>query len=319
MRVLITLLKELRGNQRGSAMALVAICMVSLLGFAALVTDIGLLTLDKWRLTNAIDAAALAGVQELPSNPTRARDVASSYALSNGCDNAIPTVLSDNGHANSKIIVTASRQVNFVFARIFGFGSSTVNARASARVEGLTTFNGAVPLSIPNQTFNFYTRYTLKQGSNSDEPSPLGPGTFGALSLGGNGASNYEDNLKYGYNGKLSIGDLIDTETGNMSNPTKRAIDYRMSLCSHTPPCGPCSFNPGCPRILIVPVYDPVTIDKGQVKQIRIVGFAAFLVDRVTGQGNENYIEGYFIRMVANGDSNPYQADYGLYGARLIE
>lgn len=312
-------LDDLKGDQQGSAMVLIVIAMVAILGFTALITDIGLMTLDKERLANAVDAAALAGVRELPVNPARARDVANSYALRNGCDNASPTVLADNGHANSKIIVTASREVNFVFARILGFSTSTVNARAAARVSGLSSFIGAAPLSIPNQTFNFYTRYTLKQGSNSDEPSPLGPGTFGALSLGGNGASNYEDNLKHGFDGKLAIGDLIDTETGNMSNPTKGAIDYRMSLCGHSPPCTPRSFNPGCQRILIVPVYDPATIDKGQVKKIRIAGFAAFLVDRVTGQGNENYIDGYFIKMVANGDTDYYQADYGLYGASLIE
>lgn len=317
-------LDDLKGDQQGSAMVLIAIAMVAILGFTALVTDIGLMALDKERLANAVDAAALAGAHELPVNPFKAREVAASYAQSNGCDSAIPTVLADNDRPNSKITVTASREVNFIFARILGFNTSTVNARATARVEGLTSFNRAVPLSIPDQTFNFYTRYTLKQGSNSDEPSPLGPGNLGALSLGGNdrpdqGASIYEDNLRDGYDGKLAVGDLIDTETGDKSAPTLRAIKYRIGLCTHSPPCTPYSFDPGCKRILIVPVYEPVLLDHGQVKKIRIIGFAAFLVDTVEGQGKENYIYGYFIKMVANGDSNFDQADYGLYGARLIE
>ncbi|TEB10943.1 TadE/TadG family type IV pilus assembly protein [Pelotomaculum propionicicum] len=319
MKTIINLLKELKNNQRGSSMVIVAISLVSLIGFAALVIDIGMLTLDKWRLTNAIDAAALAGVQELPTSPTRAREVASTYALSNGCDNAVSTIQSDNGHANCKIVVTASRPVNFFFARILGFGSSTVSARAVAKVAGLTSFVGAAPLAVPNQTFNFNTLYVLKQGSNSPNPPPLGSGNYGALSLGGTGARNYEDNLKYGYDGLLAVGNEVDTETGNMSNPTLRAIEYRMSQCTHSPPCTPSSFDPGCKRILIVPVYDPVVIDQGQVKRIRVVGFAAFLVVSVSGQGNENYIDGYFIRMVANGGTSNYQTDYGLNGASLIE
>lgn len=174
-------------------------------------------------------------------------------------------------------------------------------------------------MSVPNQSFSFYTRYTLKQGSNNPDPLPLGPGNYGALSLGGNGARSYEDNLKYGYDGKLAIGDEINTETGNMSNPTLRAIDYRMDQCNHCPPCSPCSFDPGCPRILIVPVYDPVTIEQGQVKKIRIIGFAAFLVDTVAGQGNENYIDGYFIKMIVEGNSVENQTCFGLNSIKLIE
>ncbi len=312
-------LDNLKSDQQGSAMVLIAIAMAAILGFTALVTDIGLMTLDKGRLANAVDAAALAGVRELPVNPARARDVADSYALRNGCDNASPTVLDDNGHANSKIIVTASREVNFVFARILGFSTSTVNARAAARVSGLISYSGAAPLAVPNQTFSFYTRYVLKQGSNSPDPAPLGSGNYGALSLGGSGSSTYEDNLKYGYTGKLTVGDEINTETGNMSNPTLRAIEYRMSQCTHSPPCTPYSFDPGCSRILIVPVYESIIVEENQVKKIKVVGFAAFLIDNVSGQGNENYIDGYFIKMVANGDTNYNQADYGLYGASLIE
>lgn len=319
MKCLKNLLRIFADDQRGFALVMVTAGMVALLGFTALVADIGLLTLNKQRLSNAVDAAALAGAQELPVNPELARNTAANFALQNGCNSDTPLVSADNGRQDSKITVTATKEVNFTFAKVLGINSGTVNARAAARVAGLSSFKGAAPLSIPNQTFDFNTRYILKQGANSEEPSPLGPGTYGALSLGGTGASNYEDNLKYGYGGKLSAGDEVDTETGNMSNPTKRAIDYRIDLCNHTPECTPSHFDPGCPRILIIPVYEPSVIDQGQVKKIRIIGFAAFLVDRVTGQGNENYIEGYFIRMVAEGDSVSSQVDYGLKGVKLVE
>ncbi|MDF9406927.1 pilus assembly protein TadG-related protein [Pelotomaculum isophthalicicum JI] len=316
---IIKFLRDLVCDQKGFAMVIITAGMVGLLGFTALVTDIGMLLLNKQKLSNAVDAAVLAGAQELPVNPVQAINTAENYVLTNGYIPDQPTVSAYNGRQDTQITVSATKQVNYFFARVLGLYSGIVSAQASARVAGLSSYKGAAPLAIPNQTFDFNTRYTLKQGSNSPEPSPLGPGTYGALSLGGTGASNYEDNLKYGYDGKLTVGEEIDTETGNMSNPTKRAIDYRMDLCNHSPACTPSNFDPGCPRILIVPVYEPIVIDHGQVAKIRIIGFAAFLVDRVTAQGNENYIEGYFIKMVVEGDSSSSQADYGIQGAKLIE
>ena len=55
-------------------------------GIAALVVDAGLLYYTKVFLSNAADAAALAGVQELPKNPTDAQNTAISYATDNGVD-----------------------------------------------------------------------------------------------------------------------------------------------------------------------------------------------------------------------------------------
>lgn len=306
-------------DQRGFSLVVLSVGMAALFGFTALVTDIGLLVLNKEKISNAVDAAALAGAQELPSKPELAITTAINYAQINGYSPDQPKVSACDGHQNTKLTVSATKQVNYIFARVLGINAGVVSARASARVAGLCSFTGAAPLAVPNQSFDFNTRYILKQGSNSPEPSPLGPGTYGALSLGGTGASNYERNLKYGYDQKLTIGDEIDTETGNMSNPTKRALDFRIDQCQHTPACTQIHFAPGCPRILIIPVYEPSIIDKGQVKRIRITGFAAFLVDRVTGQGNENYIEGYFLKLVVEGESSSSQADYGVYGVKLIE
>lgn len=319
MNRLKIILHNFRSDQRGVAIVLFAAGMAVFLGFAALVTDIGMLVLHKQGLSNAVDAAALAGAAELPANPVLAREIAENYALLNGYISDTPLISAQNGCPDTRITVTAAKQVGFTFARAFSINTGTVGAQASAAVAAISSYQGAAPLSIPNQDFTFNTRYILKQGSNSPEPSPLGPGTYGALSLGGNGASNYENNLKHGYDGKLTVGDEVDTETGNMSNPTKRAIDWRISQCRHSPTCSPACYEPGCPRILIVPVYEPVNIEKDQVKKIRIAGFAAFLVERVAGQGNENYIEGYFIRLVVDGDSISGALDCGVNGVKLVE
>lgn len=58
-----------------------------LLGCGAMVTDVGLIYAEKAKLQNAVDAAALAGVQELPNNPVTAAQIAQDYAQQNGADN----------------------------------------------------------------------------------------------------------------------------------------------------------------------------------------------------------------------------------------
>lgn len=300
-------------DEKGSALVLVAINMVILLGFAALVIDVGFLAASRHKLLNAVDAAALAGARELPSNPDRARAVAAEYASLNGAESIEAEVSPDN----TSLTVKARKELSYFLAPVLGFRRGEAQAQATARIGGIRAVKKAAPLAVPWHDYQFGAKYTLKQAAGQE--SPLGPGNYSALSLGGTGANKYEDNLKYGYPGWLKVGDVVPTETGNMSHPTRRAIEYRIALCQHSPPCTPEQFEPDCPRILIVPVYDPSTVGGGQVTSITIIGFAAFLVEQVKGEGNQNYIEGYFIRTIVAGEADPQQPDYGLEGIKLVK
>ncbi|WP_258359147.1 pilus assembly protein TadG-related protein [Moorella sulfitireducens] len=302
-------------EERGFASVMLALSLVAMLSFAALVIDLGLLALNRQQLINAVDAAALAGAMELPDNPERARNTAIDYARMNGATGPVEAEVRADGNS---LAVSAGKEVNYFLARLMGFTRGEARAEAVAVVAGIKAVRGAAPLAVPEQEFQFGIKYILKLGAGQD--SPLGPGTFSALSLGGTGASNYEENLKNGYQGRLAAGDVINTETGNISNPTRRAIEYRieLELSQHSPPCTPEHYVPGCPRILIIPVYETASIQDGQVKSIIVSGFAAFLVERVRGQGNENFIEGYFIRTVVAGEGDPAQQNYGLQGVKLV-
>ena len=48
-------------NESGQAMVFVALFLVVLMGFAALAVDVGAMTVQRSKLQNAADAAALAG------------------------------------------------------------------------------------------------------------------------------------------------------------------------------------------------------------------------------------------------------------------
>lgn len=118
-------------------MVLAALVITVLLGFAAFAVDIGYVTVQKTDLQNAADAAALAGVVEMPSN-ANAVSVAVSFAKANGMgvdannvakgtDKVVVTPLSGN-----RLQVVCTRNVDYFFAGVLGLESTTVTAKAVA-------------------------------------------------------------------------------------------------------------------------------------------------------------------------------------------
>ncbi|MDR5658931.1 pilus assembly protein TadG-related protein [Serpentinicella sp. ANB-PHB4] len=292
-------------NEEGSALIIVAILMIVFIGFVALVVDAGLLYLNKFQITNATDSAALAAVQELPHNPYRAVEVGKSFGEKNGLHES--TILIDIINNNHSVKVTTKRRVEFLFAKVLGFSTGQVEAVAIADVAPIVGLRGAVPLGVEDYDFTFGHQYTLKVGAGDGDT-----GWFGALALSKPGARIYEDNLTYGFDGVIRVGDILDVETGNMSNPTKRAIDYRIAQCNHIPYCTSDNFDPNCQRLLKVPV-----IEFKSHRQVEVLGFAIFLVDEVKGQGNESIITGKFIKTTISGEIDINGKDYGLYGTKL--
>jgi Flp pilus assembly protein TadG len=129
-----------RRDQRGQSLVLVVISMTVLLGMAALVLDLGLGWYAKRQLQASVDAAALAGAQELPSNanavarahefivknPTRGvtelQDTTTTKCLATapGCSPV------------NALTVKATAKADTAFARIFGINTMTVGAKATA-------------------------------------------------------------------------------------------------------------------------------------------------------------------------------------------
>jgi len=100
-----------------------------------------------------------------------------------------------------------------------------------------------------------------------------------------------------------------------MSGATSDGIEARISQCTHSPACTYDNYKRDCPRVVLVPVIRPYDSDN-----VKVVGFAAFFLEYVGGQGNRNYVVGKFIRMYHTGSlTSEGNADYGLRGIRLIQ
>ncbi len=307
-------IREFLCNEKGTVLVVLAIAMSVLAGFTALVTDVGFKYLNEAKLTKALDSAVLAGVQELPADPRLALEQAAQYANLNGVLASESSFQVDV--SNRSMTGTANRQLGLFFAQALGFETTQVSASAKARIAPISSTGGVVPFGVNKEAYTFGQEVTLKEGAGDQSYS----GWFGALQLGGNGAHVYRDNIKYGYPEAIRIGDVIETESGNMSGPTRAGVEYRLNECHHVPQCSIHSYIDGCPRILIIPMVDIESINEGgHPSSVRVLGFSAFLVNEYIGNGVESNVVGNFINYVIPGRSDESGSDFGLYGAQLCE
>lgn len=294
-------------NERGSTTVITALAMTAILGFSALVIDIGLIFIERTKLSNAIDAAALAGAQELPSNPEKAIQVAKQYTNKNG-------ILSDQiqisvEQDNTLLRVTGLKKVNHVFAKVLGINETQVNVTSAVKVGPVTAvYDGIRPFVVEEQNFQYGQRVVLKEGAQDGSI-----GNYGAVALGGTGSTIFLNNVKYGFKGKLEVGQLIDTEPGNMSGATVDGINFITSFDN----CTFDNYTKDSLRLWTIPVVKTLTVEGRDA--VEIVGFAQFFVEDALVKSGKTEITGRFIKFVANGDISDSQTNFGLLGVKLVD
>jgi len=274
---------------------IVALALPALLGSVAMGSDVAVLYYNWSLLQKAVDAAVLAGAAYLPSQPSTAQTSARSYGQQNGIQSSDAVAVSVSSDDMS-ITMTASRSVPYYFARVLGLTSATAAATATAQAEASQTARGLFPTGFdpisPPQT---YQEYKFMQGQ-------VGPGNWGALALGGSGADIFRNNLANGYQGSVSIGDLVSTEPGDMSGPTKQGVDARVQAGVSVDPSIPAgqgigpntSYNLSDPRVIEVPIVNWVNINGKS--QVAVLGFAMTWLEGMDGSGA---IKAEFIDQVA--------------------
>lgn len=300
-------LREMISNKKGAINIIVTVSLIGVLGFLALVIDVGFLFLEKNKLSNAADAAVLAGAQELPFDTNKAINIANHYAVVNGASlDKVSLAITEN---NSKIEANINNDVIFAFAKILGFDKANVVADSVAIVGPVTkVYDGIRPMVVEQQTLTYGQQVILKENAGDGYS-----GNYGAVSLGGNGSKVYENNMKYGYKGALKVGDIIYTETGNMSGPTYEGVTYISDRDFSTFN----NYDRDSLRIWTIPIVDCLEV-RGN-KPVRIVGFAAFFVEGAYKKSGKTEVTGRFIEFVTNGDIDTGQTDYGLKGVKLIK
>ena len=144
---------------------LVAVGMTAFLGMLGLVIDVGQIFMERVRLVRAVDAAVLAGVQELPLQPKAALISAYEYALANSLTpEDLQVGISEQNHI---ISAYAQKQVSLSFLSLFGFKQLQVSAEAAAMIGPVVGCTGVIPVGVPWDDFEFGQVYELKIDAHS--------------------------------------------------------------------------------------------------------------------------------------------------------
>jgi hypothetical protein len=130
----------------------------------------------------------------------------------------------------------------------------------------------------------------------------LTPGNFGPAALGQRGADNYEDNIIYGYPGYIQIGDILDTETGNMIGPTGTGV---AALIAQDPTAQMVRMSSGnwsvvsaqyplneSPRIVPIPMYSVYYPPGNGRTTFRVDNIGSFFIEATGGQ----FVYGRFVQ-----------------------
>ncbi|MFM2590093.1 TadE/TadG family type IV pilus assembly protein [Vibrio sp. TBV020] len=250
-----------RQRQKGLTLVLMTMGMMTFLGIAALSIDLSHLVVNKTRLQNAVDAIAIAGAsvanRSMDSSSTHTAIVESyNKVIAAGGSDEIALTATDDGSSLNDLTVEYSDTPNSGFSTNFPVSADMVYVRVQVSNVALNEFfvhffgmNKSVSASavagpvfidgtanilpigmcegsdVGPSGYEVGKAYEIKTGSQSDDPDGLGDGNYHLLDVG-SGKSAVSDALVGKNTVVVSIGDDIDSETGNAVGATED-IDSR--------------------------------------------------------------------------------------------
>ena len=301
--------------ERGQTLLFFVLALTVLLGFTAMAINVGLFYEDRREYQNTADAAALAGVAELPHNPAAAKIKAAEWASNNGVPSGeIKSIeVRTTEYPNDTLYVALEGEFSWVFGRVLGKTSDPVGASAAARIGSISGNNNLMPwaMVIGDSACLDATGVQIP-GANCSVKVGAGSGVagwYGALDLDGNGggSAEYQSNIIDGTADTVycAVGQTepacetteIDALSGNKVGGTGHGIDQRLAAeptagCSTDSdalddfdevfapnPSGPSDYVvicPDSPRVIIVPI---VTLNGDPVTTVTIQGWALAYLD----------------------------------------
>jgi Flp pilus assembly protein TadG len=340
-------MRFLRRSFKGQTLVLFAFAIFGVLGAIALATDVAVMYVNWQNMQKAVDEAALAGANALPEDPTLATSQATSYAEQNGIAQSElqgPTIPADN----SAITVAASRDVPYYFGRVVGLKSQLIQVSATAapnyppcQVGGLNTQStcssptspgssppgnygttvgeyGLIPVALQSTTpYQYNESIQLTQGGTGNNGT-WGPGNWGMITLGAPGGAVVRSNFANGYSGPVSVGQWVNTATGQKNGPVDQGITDRINAALNSAQWSTGTFSnhaPNDPRAVVLPLVDWNNPGVNGTSGVQVQAFAMVWVDSVNG----GVINAHFIRgVVPDSIPNPQALDYGARGVPIL-
>jgi hypothetical protein len=290
-------------------MVMIVVGIAALVGIIALVLDVGSWFRAQRTLQTAADAAALAGVQELPNTAT-AGAKATTFADLNysGAAKTITYPGSTPCYTNGCIRVALSGSASGFFARLYDIASVTVHAHARAMIGVPLNLKNVAPVAVkvtqactPAVPSCFGQRKTLNFNESNLSSSSFGlislscsGPSAGSCSSSGTGASDLTSWIRNGFSGGLPVNAWYAAVTGEKIGPVRSALEDMGN--AH--------------KILLIPVFDTAT---SAPAAFHIVGWGAFVIDPIPAgvpswkndtpgcRPNCKVLSGHFVTYIAHG------------------
>jgi hypothetical protein len=263
------MLMNLRHRQNGAVLILVVVGMVAMLGLIGLALDSGHIMLNKTRLQNSVDAAALSGAKELDltGSEVQARAAVILAFAANGAapgnhemgqayaDGTIDLEIQfsktldpffEPGSIPAEYVRVRARNFELPtwFSHIVGATGKIVAATAVAGPS--PTINVAcnvAPMMVcgdpesdaeDNWGYDIGVPDVLKTaapGSSDLDPENVGPGNFQLIRLGdSHGGADIRTNLAGGFDDCMALTDKVVTEPGGTVGPVAHGINTRFGM-----------------------------------------------------------------------------------------
>ena len=312
-----------RAGQAGQTLPLICLFMVTLLGVAGAVIDIGNAYLQRQDTQNVADAAALAGAAAIPTGTYQT--AAQQMAAKNDVAGDGVTVDFNN---TDTVTVTVTRAAPTFFLRVFGMSSIPVSATAKATIAAVGQVQGHVaPYVVTEQAYANGTGTTLFKEN--------GPGAYGTVDLpatgnasGGSCSGNTNKGTPSNIGselgdqlpaGQVAVGDCLSVKSGasqpaakivNQMPPANNAMSQDLqSLGSGQYQVIPQSWDDSNglpPRLMYVPIVQSLPGGNGDAT---VVSFAWFYMTSATGGGSGLTINGQWVslELPATGQTTAYQ------------
>ncbi len=195
-------LTETKDKERGAISVIVAILLVTLLGFVAIAVDVGVIYSERAQLQNGADASAIALAQKCAKDGTdplcsTTSSLATSLANQNALDGMSKVHTIELDKITRKVSVTtaaketggADNSVSLFFADVLGIPTKEVGARASAEWGSPKAGRTAFPLAFSVCQVKDHVDGSLQllqdHGNNANPDCNYGPS--GAAVAGGFG------------------------------------------------------------------------------------------------------------------------------------
>lgn len=296
-------------SERGQALVVTLLFVFAVIGMAAAVLDVGSWYRADRKLQANADAAALAGAQELPESTSSASSVALDYARRNdGGLTAQGIRYRTTVVPNDTIEVTAERPAPGFFAKVIGFNSVQVRAKAVARAGAPSKARWAAPIGVE-------MTHPMLSGNGCPcwgkpttlELDKVGPGAFHLINLdgsrGGTSPATLADWIENGLDAFMDLGWYYSDPGAKFnSSHVKDALTKRFG------------------SELLFPIFSEVR-GNGANLQYKVVGWAGFHLTGYDIKGSKSKLNGWFQRVIWEGiqsESAP-ERDFGVRTVRLVE